>query len=98
MRTRRVGSITLGLSMVAMGGISLAHMIFPSVSWLVIFRLWPVCFILLGLEVLASTLPVKDATWVYDKTAIVLTAVLTFFIMFMALVGTAAENSLTLMW
>ena len=82
MRTHRVGTITAGLSMIAFGVLFLLHILFQNVSYELIFRLWPVILIGLGLELLASARG-KD-TFVYDKAAIFLLILLTFFAMGMA--------------
>ena len=52
--SRRVGSFTLGICLVGYGVLFLLHMIF-NLSYYMIFQLWPVLFILLGLEVLAGS-------------------------------------------
>lgn len=91
MRVKRVGSVTLGLSLVILGGLFLAHVFFPTISYLFIFKLWPIGFIILGLEVLATTFSIKNISYIYDKAAIFLTILLTFFLMVMAVFSQTIE-------
>lgn len=91
MRVKRVGSVTLGLNLVILGGLFLAHVFFPNISYFFVLKLWPIGFIILGLEVLATTFPVKNISYIYDKAAIFLTVVLTFFIIAMAILSQAVE-------
>lgn len=55
MPVRRVGSLTLGICLVGYGILFLANKLF-SISYEFIFQLWPVLFILLGLEVLTGSI------------------------------------------
>lgn len=82
MRTRRVGSITCGSLLIIFGMLFLGHMIFPSLSLVVIMKLWPVILIALGIEMLAANL--KKTTQEtenikYDKGAIFITFLLMVF-------------------
>ena len=54
-RTHRVGTVTFGLVLVVMGVLFLLEMIFPVLDYELIFRLWPLIFISLGIEVLLSS-------------------------------------------
>ena len=51
-KTRRVGSVTLGITMVCFGILFLIHIFCPKLDYTVIFQCWPVTFIILGLEIL----------------------------------------------
>ena len=81
-RSHRVGSVTAGLSMVGIGVMFLLHLFFDLVDYRMMFSLWPVMLILLGLELLISNFSAKKI--VYDKAAIFLLIVMTFFSMGMA--------------
>jgi len=81
-RSHRVGSITAGLSMVGMGVMFLMHLVFDMVDYRMMFSLWPVMLILLGVELLLSNFSKKV---VYDKAAIFLLIVMTFFAMGMGI-------------
>ena len=81
-RTHRVGSVTAGLCMVGFGIMFLLHTLGNLVSYEFIFNLWPFMFIVLGLEILLSNFAEKRI--VYDKVAVFLMVVMTFFAIGMA--------------
>ena len=81
-RSHRVGSVTAGLSMIGFGIMFLLHLLFDMVDYRMMFSLWPVILILLGVELLLSNFSAKKI--VYDKAAIFLLIVMTFFAMGMA--------------
>ena len=81
-RTHRVGSITTGFAFIAFGVMFILHLFLDVISYDVIFKLWPLILIGLGVEVLASNL--KPESVVYDKAALVLMFFLAFFAMCMA--------------
>jgi len=83
-RTHRVGSVTAGLSMTGFGVLFLLHTLGNLVSYDFIFSLWPVMLIVLGLELLLSNFAQKRI--VYDKAAVFLMIVMTFFAMSIAVV------------
>ncbi len=83
-RTHRVGSITAGLSMVGFGVMFLLHLFFDLVDYQLMFSLWPVMLILLGIELIISNFATKKV--VYDKAAVFLLIVMTFFTIGMAVV------------
>ena len=92
-RIHKVGTVTLGTSLVMVGILFLSHMFFPAISYGFIYKIWPVIFILLGVEILLSGSGSKEKEFVYDKTAICLVAVLMAFAMCMAVIGFAIESS-----
>ena len=81
-RTHRVGTITTGLSLIAFGVMFVLHMFLNVLSYDLIFKLWPVILIGLGVELLLSNF-IKDKI-VYDKAAILLMFVMALFAMGMA--------------
>ena len=81
-RTHRVGSITTGFAFIVFGIMFILHLFLSVISYDVIFKLWPLILIGLGVEVLASNL--KPDNIIYDKAAIVLMFFLAFFAMCMA--------------
>lgn len=91
MKKHRVGSVTLGCVLILMGGLFMAHTFFPSLSYVTIFRLWPVILIALGVEVLLAQGKREKTEFVYDGWAVILMIILIFFAMCMA----AADTSLT---
>ena len=81
-RTHRVGSITTGLSLIAFGVLFVLHLFMNVISYEMIFKLWPVILIGLGVEVLLSNF--AGDKQVYDKGAICLMFVIAIFAMGMA--------------
>ena len=81
-RTHRVGSITTGIILISFGIMFVLHLFLDMISYEMIYRLWPIMLIGLGIEVLLSNFS-KDKI-VYDKAAILLMFVISFFAMGMA--------------
>lgn len=91
-RTHRVGSVTFGIILIIFGILFLLQGIIPAITYRFIFGLWPCILITLGVEVLLSS--AKGTThFTYDKTAIFLTIVLTFFTIGLACVDYAMKCS-----
>lgn len=82
-KTRRVGSVTLGIVLIIWGSLFLLSMMFPALNYEMIFRLWPLMFISLGIEVLVSSRR-PDERMVYDGAAIFILVLLVVFAMGMA--------------
>lgn len=95
-RSHRVGSVTAGLSMVGFGVMFLLHLLFDLVEYRMMFSLWPVMLILLGLELLLSNFSKRKI--VYDKAAIFLLVLMTFFTMGMAVADEAFRWAEIQMW
>ncbi len=87
-RSRRVGSVTFGLTLILFGILFLIHIALPTLHYELIFRLWPVVFILLGCEVLVENYKsnVKNCKFIYDFPAIIMLAMMMLFAMVMAAV------------
>ena len=81
-RTHRVGSITTGIMLIAFGVMFVLHLFLNAISYNMIFKLWPIILIGLGIEVLLSNFA-RDRI-VYDKAAIFLMIALAVFAMGMA--------------
>lgn len=81
-RVHRVGSVTTGMAMIIFGVLFILHVCFGLISYEMIFKLWPFILIGLGIEILLSNL--SDEKFVYDKAAIFLLIVVTFFAVCMA--------------
>lgn len=91
-RTHRVGTITLGTSLVCIGCLFLAHMFLPEISYEFIYKLWPAIFIILGVEILLANYKSRFSEFIYDKTAIFLVAGLIVFSMLMGVIGMVVES------
>lgn len=104
-RIRRVGSVTFGIVLVITGVIFLLQQLFPNLNYVIIFRFWPVILIGLGIEVLLGSRQknvevlneegkiIEQSKIVYDVPAIILTIVLIFFSIFMAMMNWALLHS-----
>lgn len=84
-RVHRIGTITFGLSLLAMGILFLLHMFLPMITYQTVYRLWPVIFIMLGLEILILNYKEKKNTLVYDKAGVFLMFCMMTFAMFMGI-------------
>lgn len=92
LRTRRVGSVTFGLTLILFGVLFLLHIVIPSLDYEMIFRCWPVVFILLGVEILLENhrSNAGNCRFIYDFPAILMLLLMLAFAMVMA----AADFSL----
>lgn len=86
MRIHRVGTLTFGILLVTFGILFLLRIFIPDLSYEFILKLWPIVFILLGIEILIANIKQSDNKLLYDKTAFFLIIVLSFFAMGMAFV------------
>jgi hypothetical protein len=92
-KTHRVGTITLGGMLITFGLLFLLRIFLVSLSFEVIFKLWPIIFIFLGAEILIANVRTKETTLVYDKTAFALIIILSFFAMGMSIVEFLMEHA-----
>lgn len=100
-RIRRVGSVTFGSVLVITGVIFLLQQFVPDIDYAIVFRFWPIVLIGLGIEVLLGSRQknvevldergniVEQNKMVYDIPAIILTVVLVFFSIFLAMMNWA---------
>lgn len=89
MRTHRVGTITLGITLIVCGIIFLLQFFIPAITFSVICRMWPLIFIVLGVEILISNWKDKEGVFIYDKGSIFLTFMITAFAMILGLISEA---------
>ena len=82
-RVHRVGTITTGLSMIIFGILFLLHSFGYIISYRIIFQLWPIMLIGLGMELLLINFAKRK--FVYDKGALFLLIVMTLFVIGMAI-------------
>lgn len=92
LRTRRVGSVTFGLTLILFGALFLLHIVVPWLHYEFIFQFWPVVFVLLGIEILVENhrSSAENCKFIYDFPAILMLILLLLFAMVMA----AAEFSM----
>ena len=88
-RVHRVGTITTGLSMIVFGILFLLHSFGYIMNYQMIFQFWPIMLIGLGMELLLASCIKRK--FVYDKGAIVLLIVMTFFVIGMATVDVCLD-------
>lgn len=79
----RVGSITCGVVLIAAGVLYLLAILWKAIPLALVFHLWPVIFILLGLEILLSCVLSGDRIQ-YDKAAMAVMVLMVLFAMFLA--------------
>lgn len=82
-RIHRVGTVTLGCTLILAGILFGVHLFVPSFTYSMIFSWWPVIFILLGLEILVANMN-KQVQFTYDPASVVMMILLTIFAMTMA--------------
>jgi hypothetical protein len=90
-RIHRVGTITTGCTLIAAGVLFVIHTFLNIISYEMIFRLWPIILIGLGLEVLAANFSKERI--VYDKAGVVLLFLVMFFAMGMACADICFEHA-----
>jgi uncharacterized membrane protein HdeD (DUF308 family) len=93
LRNRAVGTLTLGICFVAFGVFFLYDAVTNSISYTVLFVLWPLVLVFLGLEVLISYFLNKEQPTKYSGVSIFLLALLTMFSLGAGAVGYAVQNS-----
>ncbi len=84
MRQRRVGTVTLGAILILYGIAFLLHSFIEGLPYYLIFQLWPVIFVTLGIEILISSFRFKEQEFKYDFAAIIIICILVVFAMGMA--------------
>lgn len=91
LRTRRVGSVTFGLTLILFGVLFLVHIVVPSLNYEMIFSFWPVVFVLLGIEILVENYRSNTTQYkfIYDFPAILMLVMMLLFAMVMAVVDYA---------
>ena len=89
-RVHRVGTITAGMSMILFGVLLFLHTFFEMINYRIIFSLWPLILIGLGIELLLSNF--LEKTIMYDKTAVFLLVFMVFFVVAMAVVEVELET------
>lgn len=99
-QTRRVGSVTFGIALICYGVLFLVHIFVPDLPYHIIFRCWPVCFILLGIEILVENHKSRNSglRFQYDFPAVLMLGVILLFAMVMAAVEMAYTYGYRMYW
>lgn len=84
MRTRRVGTLTLGLTLITFGILFLFRIFSIFVDYTFILKLWPIVFIFLGMEIIVSYFREKNERFTYDFASIGIIFFLSIFAVIMA--------------
>ena len=84
MRTRKVGTITLGVTLILYGIGFLLHSVFSQFSYYFLFQAWPVILLGLGIEILVEALIGKKEEFKYDFAAIFIICIVVIFAFLMA--------------
>lgn len=99
-RTRRVGSVTFGIALICYGVLFLIHIFVPDLPYYIIFRCWPICFIVLGIEILVENYKSRDneQKLMYDFPAVLMLGAVLLFAMVMAAVDVAFTCGERIYW
>lgn len=84
MEKRRIGTVTLGICLLLFGCLFLLHLVLPAINYVLIFHLWPVIFILLGIEIIVCSVKSPSERFKYDIGAFFIIIILVLFAMGMA--------------
>jgi hypothetical protein len=93
LKGRRVGTFTAGIVLIGFGVLFLLRTFLPVIDYHLIFTLWPVILILLGLEIIISGIVNRNDIMKYDAGAILIVLLLALFAMCMAGVQFAFEHA-----
>ena len=77
-RVHKVGTLTLGITLVFFGAMFLLRHFFTGISYSFILHLWPIVLVILGVEVLLGT---KKESFEFSKGAVFLAMILCFWAM-----------------
>lgn len=75
-KVRRVGTLTMALSLIAVGVILLLKVFVPGLSYATIARLSPIILVFLGVEILVSYVRFKDTKFKYDILSVFISLIL----------------------
>ncbi len=85
-RTHRVGTVTCGLMFIVYGILFILHIIMPQLNYRILFNLWPIALISLGVEILVSCTrkEQEEKKVIYDFPAVLLIMLVVLFVIIMA--------------
>lgn len=84
MKTKRVGSVTLGICLVVFGVMFLLSAFISNLNYLLVIKFWPVVLISLGIEMLVYAFSKNNDNVKLDVPACILTCTLMLFSLCMA--------------
>lgn len=93
-RTHRVGTVSCGLVLILYGILFLVRLALPALDYRIIMELWPVVLVMLGVEILISSVGKNQdkQKFVYDFPAVLIIIVMLFFTMIMAVADFCMEE------
>lgn len=77
------GTVTMGCTLIIMGVLFIVHIIVPGLSYAMIFRLWPLILVGLGIEVLIAN-AIAPEKMKFSGISIAILLIMVFFSMIMA--------------
>lgn len=92
MKTHRVGTITFGCILIALGVLLIVHLFVPKLTYTAILNYWPVTLILLGIEILVANFRSEKTAFTYDGWSIVLMFLILGFTMCMGILDWILVN------
>ena len=84
MRSKRIGSVTLGLTLIVFGTLFFLSIFIKNLNYMYVAKFWPVIFIFLGIEMLISVFSKNSENAKLDIPSCLMTFVLMGFSMMMA--------------
>lgn len=78
MRQRRIGTITLGVSLVLFGILFMIRIFGGILNYTLIFHLWPLILVALGMEILYYNCLAPEKAGTYDFAAIIILIMIVF--------------------
>ncbi|MDR1927622.1 MAG: DUF5668 domain-containing protein [Oscillospiraceae bacterium] len=96
MKSKHIGVLTLGVTLVVFGLLFLLRQFFPSMDYIAVLHYWPVALILLGIEILFSAL-VKQKDGAQRPKVDGLSVFLLFLVLGFSAVMAALEYAVTLL-
>jgi len=90
---RRVGTISGGLLLIDFGALFLLHTFIPAIDYRLIFSVWPIALIFVGIEMVAAFIINKEDKLKYDGVSVFLIIAMSLFSFVMAALTFAMEQA-----
>ena len=91
MRSRRIGSVTLGLTLIVFGVLFFLSIFIKNLDYMYVIKFWPVIFIFLGIEMLVAAFSKRAERAKVDIPSCIMTLLLIGFSMALAAVQFALD-------
>jgi len=93
MKGRRVGTISGGLLLVVFGVLFLLRTFIPAIDYRLIFSVWPIALIFVGIEMVVAFVINREEKLKYDGVSVFLVISMTLFSFVMAALSFAMEQA-----